>query len=95
MVGVITLITSFLVVVVIKIVGKRKLAISAMFGVAICATGLSIYAKKNLSDSINSYDPATFPEETSYVPLVFFYGMAVFTGFGIPWVLLGEVFPFR
>lgn len=95
MVGVITLVTSILVVILIKILGKRKLAISAMLGAAVCAMGLSIYAKNNLSDSINSYDLATFPEETSYVPLILFYGMAVFTGFGIPWVLLGEVFPFR
>lgn len=66
-----------------------------MLGVAVCTMGLSIYAKNNLKGIINSYDTTTFPKETSYVPLVLFYGMAVFTGFGIPWVLLGEVFPFR
>lgn len=95
MVGLITLITSFLVVGMIKILGKRKLSIYAMLGVAICTMGLSMYAKNNLKGPIKSYDRTTFPKETSYVPLVLFYGMAVFTGLGIPWVLLGEVFPFR
>lgn len=95
MFGVITLVTSILVVGVIKILGKRKVAISAMLGVAICTMGLSIYAKNNLKTPINSYDPTTFPKDKSYIPLVLFYGMAVFTGFGIPWVILGEVFPFR
>ncbi|XP_028172431.1 facilitated trehalose transporter Tret1-like [Ostrinia furnacalis] len=95
MIGIITFITSFLVIGLIKILGKRKLAISAMFGSALCCMALSIYAKNNLDPSVFSYDTSTFPTEVSYVPLVFFYGLTVFTGFGIPWVLLGEVFPFR
>ncbi|CAK1593808.1 unnamed protein product [Parnassius mnemosyne] len=95
MVGVITFLTSIIVVVMIKIVGKRKLAISAMLGTAFFCASLSIYAKNNLDDSVYSYDTDTFPEEKSHVPLVLFYLMAMCTGLGIPWVLLGEVFPFR
>ncbi|XP_049886139.1 facilitated trehalose transporter Tret1-like [Pectinophora gossypiella] len=95
MVGMITLLMSVLVVGLIKIVGKRKLAITALLSTAISSMALSIYARHNLDDSVFTYDVTTFPTETSYVPLVLFYLMAVFTGLGIPWVLLGEVFPFQ
>ncbi|CAH2054603.1 unnamed protein product, partial [Iphiclides podalirius] len=94
-VGVITFLTSLVVIALIKAVGKRKLAISAMLGTAISCVGLSVYARGNLDDSVYSYDTETFPKETSAVPLVLFYLMAMFTGLGVPWVLLGEVFPFR
>ncbi|KAI5645798.1 sugar transporter domain-containing protein [Phthorimaea operculella] len=95
MVGVITLVTSVLVVGIIKLVGKRKLAITAMLGAACSFTALGVYARSHLSDSVFTYDVTTFPTETNYVPLVFFYLLTLFTGLGIPWVLLGEVFPFR
>ncbi|XP_072933466.1 facilitated trehalose transporter Tret1-like [Epargyreus clarus] len=95
MVGVITFITGFFVVALIKVLGKRKLALSALLGTAISSTAISIYAKNNLSDSVFSYDTTTFPQEKSYVPVVMFYAFIMFTGFSIPWVLLGEVFPFR
>ncbi|XP_013139503.1 PREDICTED: facilitated trehalose transporter Tret1-like isoform X1 [Papilio polytes] len=95
MVGVITFLTALVVVMLIKVVGKRKLAISAMFGTAIFCAALSVYSRKNLADSVYSYDTNTFPTEKSYVPLVLFYMVATFTGLAVPWVLLGEVFPFR
>jgi hypothetical protein len=94
MVGIVTFVTSAMVIVLIKILGKRKLAISAMLGSAISCMGLAIYAQ-SLPDNVFSYDINTFPTELSYTPLVFFYALTIFTGFGIPWVLLGEVFPFR
>lgn len=95
MVGLITLVTSIINVGFIKILGKRKLAISSLLMTALSCMCLSIYAKNNLDQTVFSYDPTTFPKETSYVPLVFFYSMTIFTGFGVPWILLGEVFPFR
>lgn len=49
----------------------------------------------NLDDTVFSYDVTTFPKEKSYVPLFLFYMMTVFTALAIPWVLFGEVFPFR
>lgn len=95
MVGIITFVASIFVVAVIKILGKRKLAITAMLGTAICTAALSVYAKTNLDDSVFSYDITTFPKEKSYTPMVLFYLMTIFTAFAIPWVLFGEVFPFR
>ncbi|XP_068619627.1 facilitated trehalose transporter Tret1-like [Battus philenor] len=95
MVGVITLVTSIMVVALVKILGKRKIILSAMFGTAIFCASLSIYAKINLSESVYSFDTDTFPKEKSHLPLILFYFMAMFTGLSLPWVLLGEVFPFR
>lgn len=94
-VGIITFIAATSTVVIIKLSGKRKLAITAMFGCAISTTGLAVYAKANLPDTVFSYDVSTFPTEVSYVPQVLFFMLIIFNGLGIPWVLLGEVFPFR
>ncbi|CAH2054601.1 unnamed protein product, partial [Iphiclides podalirius] len=94
-VGVITICASILVILLISKVGKRKMAMASLLGTAISCTALSIYAKKNLADTVFSYDASTFPKETSYVPLILFYLMAICTGFNLPWVLVGEVFPFR
>ncbi|XP_050680042.1 facilitated trehalose transporter Tret1-like isoform X2 [Leptidea sinapis] len=95
MVGVITFLTSIIVVALIKILGKRKIAITSLFGSAISCMALSIYAKSHLGGKVFSYDTETFPKETSYVPLILFYSLTTFTGFAVPWALLGEVFPFR
>ncbi|KAM3956446.1 facilitated trehalose transporter Tret1 [Aphomia sociella] len=95
LVGVITFLSSIIVIGIIKLFGKRKLAVTAMLGVAVSSTSLSVYAKNNLDPSVFSYDTSTFPEETNYIPQAFFYLFTMFTGFAIPWVLLGEVFPFR
>ncbi|CAH0596283.1 unnamed protein product [Chrysodeixis includens] len=95
MVGVITLLSSIVVIGVIKFLGKRKLGISAMFGSAVSCAALSVYANYHLSDSVFSYDPSTFPQEKSVVPLVLFYLLTIFNGFNVSWVILGEVFPFR
>ncbi|KAG6462358.1 hypothetical protein O3G_MSEX013219 [Manduca sexta] len=94
-VGIITFITSIVVIGIIKMAGKRKLILTAMLGTAISCTALSVYAKLNLDDSVFSYNSDTFPTNTSYIPLTLFYLLTVFTGLNIPWVLLGEVFPFR
>ncbi|XP_013139502.1 PREDICTED: facilitated trehalose transporter Tret1-like [Papilio polytes] len=94
-VGIITICCSVLVIASIRYVGKRKMAITSLLGTAISCAALSVYAKYNLDDSVFSYDTSTFPKETSYVPLILFYMMAFFTGFNLPWVLVGEVFPFR
>ncbi|XP_026761515.1 facilitated trehalose transporter Tret1-like [Galleria mellonella] len=95
MVGIITFVTGVLVIGIIKMFGKRKLAVTAMLGIAISSTALSVYAKNNLDKSVFSYDTNTFPTEKNYVPQMLFYSLTTFTGFAIPWVLLGEVFPFR
>ncbi|XP_059058786.1 facilitated trehalose transporter Tret1-like [Achroia grisella] len=95
MVGIITFVTGVIVIGFIKMFGKRKLAISAMLGIAMSSTALSVYAKNNLDKSVFSYDTDTFPTEKDYLPQYLFYSLTMFTGFAIPWVLLGEVFPFR
>lgn len=95
MVGILTLITTLVLVGFIKIFGKRKLALFSMLGAAVSCVGLSVYAKTYLDDSVFSYDPTTFPETKSYVPLALFYLLVIFNGFAVPWVLLGEVFSFR
>lgn len=95
MVGVIAFITSIIVIGIIRIIGKRKLIITALLGTALSCVALSAYAKLNLPDSVFSYDKNTFPVEQSSVPLALFYILTTFTGLNIPWVLLGELFPFR
>ncbi|XP_045454634.1 facilitated trehalose transporter Tret1-like [Melitaea cinxia] len=95
MVGVITFVISFIVIGLIKILGKRIVVISALFASAVVCTLLSTYAKINLDDSVFSYNPSTFPKETSVLPLVLLYLLTIFTALGVPWVLLGELFPFR
>ncbi|CAH0731940.1 unnamed protein product, partial [Brenthis ino] len=95
MVGVLTFITGIFVIGIIRILGKRKLAISSLFGSAIICLLLSIYARQTLDPKVFSYNPETFPKKTSIVPLILMYLLTIFTGLGIPWVLLGEVFPFR
>ncbi|XP_013186214.2 facilitated trehalose transporter Tret1 [Amyelois transitella] len=94
-VGIITFVAALATVPIVKLTGKRKLAITAMLGCAISTTGLAIYARANLDDSVYSYDASTFPTELSHVPEILFFMLVVFNGLGIPWVLLGEVFPFR
>ncbi|XP_028041478.1 facilitated trehalose transporter Tret1-like [Bombyx mandarina] len=95
MIGVITVIMGVIVIGIIKMTGKRKLIILALLGTGLSSTGLSIYARLHVPDSVSSYDPATFPIEKSYVPQALLYSLAVFTGLCIPWVLLGEMFPFK
>ncbi|XP_038207397.1 facilitated trehalose transporter Tret1-like [Zerene cesonia] len=94
-VGAITCISSLCLVAAIKLLGKRKPALISMLSTAVACIGLSVYAKINLDEKVFSYDVTTFPKETSYTPLILFYLLAFFTGPGITWVLLGEVFPFR
>ncbi|CAK1593812.1 unnamed protein product [Parnassius mnemosyne] len=93
--GIISIIASIFIIVTIRKVGKRKMAMISMLGTAISSTALSVYARNNLSDSVFSYDTTTFPKEQSYVPLILFYLMAFFSGTNLPWILVGEVFPFR
>lgn len=95
MIGVITVIMGVIVIGIIKMTGKRKLIILALLGTGLSSTGLSIYARLHVPDSVSSYDPATFPVEKSYIPQALLYSLAVFTGLCIPWVLLGEMFPFK
>lgn len=95
MVGILTLASSVIVIGCIKLLGKRKLGISAMLGTAICCTGLAIHASTHLSSTVFSYDPATYPKTKSVVPLIFFYGLTIFTVMSMAWILLGEIFPFR
>ncbi|XP_041983285.1 facilitated trehalose transporter Tret1-like [Aricia agestis] len=94
-VGIITFITSIISVVLIKLLGKRKLCISSLFTTGLACALLSAYAKNHIADSVFSYDTSTFPTQTSVTPLVYFYLLTIFTGFSVPWVFLGEVFPFR
>lgn len=95
MVGVITFLASIIVIFLIKVTGKRKLGITSMLGTGISCAALSVYAKLYLPETVFSFDKASFPKETSYAPLIFFYALALFTGSNVSWVLLGEVFPFR
>lgn len=95
MVGILTLVGSVVIIGCIKLLGKRKIGISAMLGSAVCCTGLSVYAYLYLGENVFSYDPKTYPEEKSMVPLIFFYGLTIFTVMNVVWILLGEIFPFR
>lgn len=95
MVGVLTLLANIIVISSIKFLGKRKIGISAMLGSAVCCTGLACFAYTHLDDNVFSYDSNSYPKEKSIIPLIFFYGLTIFSGMCLAWNLLGEVFPFR
>ncbi|KAJ0172277.1 hypothetical protein K1T71_012250 [Dendrolimus kikuchii] len=95
LVGVVTITTSLLSALIVKSIGKRKLVLTSLFGMAVCSLGISVYASSTLSPNASSYDPETFPNKKEMLPVVLFMSLVCFHGLGIPWVLLSEVFPFR
>lgn len=85
----------------IKPLGKRKIALISMLGTCISITALAIYAYKVLPPGLTSFEKHVSQEERNvlgYIPLTFIYTLAFFTSFGlmpVPWMLLSEVFPFK
>lgn len=81
--------------VIVKLIGKRKLVLSALFAAGLCSLGISIYARTSLAPDVFSYEAHTFPEKKELLPVILFIMLVCFNSLGIPWVLLSEVFPFR
>ncbi|CAG9793504.1 unnamed protein product [Diatraea saccharalis] len=81
--------------IIVKLIGKRKLILGALFATSCCSLGISVYAGVKLPSSVFSYEIHTFPEEKSFLPVLLFILLVCFSSLGIPWVLLSEVFPFR
>lgn len=88
LIGLTTIGSNILLLVLVPLCGKRPLALVSMFGAATCGLFLGGYA----------YLTQTYHIHISWLPLTLFIGLAFCTNFGIlpvPWMLLSEVFPFR
>lgn len=100
-IGIMGFFANILCVIVIKPLGKRKIALISMVGVCISIIPLAIYTYFVLPSGTVSFDkhePHTPDNYIGYVPLTFIYLLAFFTSFGllpVPWMLLSEVFPFK
>ena len=85
----------------IKLLGKRKIALVSMLGTCVCISALAIYSYKVLPSGMNSFQkhvPTVEANSLGYIPLTLIFGLAFFTSFGlmpVPWMLLSEVFPFK
>lgn len=85
----------------IKVLGKRKIALISMTGTCISMIALAIYSYKVLPPGTTSFgkheiQPGGSP--LGFIPLTFIYTLAFSTSFGllpVPWMLLSEVFPFK
>ncbi|KAL4717244.1 hypothetical protein ACJJTC_017131 [Scirpophaga incertulas] len=94
-VGALFIVMNLITAVAVKVIGKRKLVLGSMLATTSCSLSISIYAALYIPDHVFSYEPATFPEPTDFMPIVLFFLLVCFSSLGIPWVLLSEVFPFR
>lgn len=84
----------------IKVLGKRKLALISMLGTCISIVSLAIYSYLVLPPGLTSFEKHVTQEPTTlgFIPLTLIYALAFFTSFGlvpVPWMLLSEVFPFK
>lgn len=95
LVGALYIVMNVVSAVIVKTIGKRKLILGSLLATACCSLSLSIYARVNLNSTVFSYVTDTFPEHKETLPVLLFMLLICFTGLGIPWVLLSEVFPFR
>lgn len=94
-VGVVLIITNLLAAAIVKFIGKRKLILSSLFATACCSVALSVYAATKIPANVFSYEVNTFTKEAELLPLIVFMMLVSFTGLGIPWILLSEMFPFK
>lgn len=86
----------------IKPVGKRKIALVSMLGTCCSIISLTIYSFKQLpagTSSFAKHDTQVHMDNVlGYIPLTLIFMIAFFTSFGlmpVPWMLLSEVFPFK
>lgn len=84
----------------IKVIGKRKIALVSISGTCVSIIALTIYAYIVLPSGMTSFEKHVVKDQNllGYIPLTFIYTLAFFTSFGlmpVPWMLLSEVFPFK
>lgn len=102
-VSVVGLVGNIACMIMIKLLGKRKLAMISMLGCALSALLIGTWAKIALQPWARSTDSQLPPElgqyqESAWMPLVLFIGLAFFMSVGvspIPWIMLSEVFPYQ
>ncbi|XP_072933464.1 facilitated trehalose transporter Tret1-like [Epargyreus clarus] len=95
LVGAVFIVMNLISATIVKLIGKRKLVLTALLATACCSFGLSVYSKTSLPSTVFSYEIHTFTDKKEILPVILFLLLVSFTSLGIPWVLLSEVFPFR
>lgn len=85
----------------IKVLGKRKLALISMLGTCVSISALAVYSYIALPPGLTSFEKHVEQDSNNnlgLIPLILIYTLAFFTSFGlipVPWMLLSEVFPFK
>lgn len=97
--GLMGLFGNFVLLLVLKKIGKRSVCMISLIGSGICGAVLGIYAMNVLSPGETSFDNSgvvhegkgLFPMVVLFIQAFLFY----FGVFGLPWMLLSEIFPFK
>lgn len=87
-------------IVLIKIIGKRKMFLLSVMGATICCIGLGLNAWFILPFEASSFDVSTVAltkVNHNYLAMILFLLLAFLVGIGgaIPWMLVSEIFPYR
>lgn len=88
--------------VLIKPIGKRRIALLSMLGTCISVVLLTVYSFQHLPPGTTSFAKHSIETHrenvVGYVPLALIFSLTFFTSLGllpVPWMLLSEVFPFK
>lgn len=98
-VGLMKFLANIFCMMIVRFVGKRRLALYSISGTAICCLSLAIYGSKYLPVGWSSFDKhvGDVPGGGTF-PMIIFFALAFITSAGmvpIPWMLLSEVFPYK
>ncbi|CRK97315.1 CLUMA_CG010709, isoform A [Clunio marinus] len=99
-IGILGFAANIMCTIIIKPIGKRKIALISMLGTCVSISSLAVYAYIVLPPGLTSFDKHNFDSHNTlgYIPLTCIYALAFFTSLGlmpVPWMLLSEVFPFK
>lgn len=97
--GFIGLFGNITLILVLKKVGKRVVAMISFVGMGACGLALGIYATSTFVPGHTSFTPSLVDREgKGMLPLVILFTYSFLFNFGvnaIPWMLLSELFPFK
>lgn len=84
----------------VRLMGKRRLYLTAGFGIFISSLVITCYGFIVMPSGIVSFDQANEVEGTNlaFIPVICLYFWNFFSNCGfmaMPWMLLSEVFPFK
>lgn len=88
----------------VRFTGKRRLYLTMLFGMFVCALTVSVYGFMELPSGYISFDSVEYQsfnvqdKNLAYVPLVCLLLWSFFSFCGVasaPWMFLSELFPFK